>query len=103
MVAQFVKTLRRSGQRLLDRLQYKADLQCVRERPAHHIAREPVQNRNQAQPSATKPHIRDIHATNVIGIHRSDTAQQVGIDAMIRVAFAEIGPGATALIPISCI
>src|SRR3954469_15374640 len=83
----------RHPQSLLYGFEHKGDLQGVVQRPTEHIARKPVQNCDQVQPTPAQTHVCNVHSPDMIWMRRRHIPQQIGIDPMVGMRAAELRAG----------
>ena len=83
-------------QGLIDRIQHKRLFQRIVERPADNVPGVQIQHRHQIHPPRGQADIRDINRPDMIRLAGRDASQQIGIDAMLARAAAQIWPWANA-------
>ena len=81
-------------QGLTDRIQHKRLFQRIVKRPTDNVAGIQIQHRHQIHPPCGQADIRDINRPDMIRLASRDTPQQIGIDAMLMSAAAQIWPWA---------
>lgn len=73
--------------------QHQRQLQCVRQRPAHHRAAVPIQDRHQLQPAVPQADRGDGAPPDLLWWLRRHAAQQIGRAALLSCSVAELGAG----------
>src|SRR6266498_5055024 len=71
--------------------EHKVQFEGLTESPAQNITRVPIQHRSQVEPTMCQTDVSNIDTPNVIWMFRSHTAQQIGIDLVLRGWFAGVG------------
>lgn len=81
----------RLGQGPIHRFQHEGLFQGLAERPADHVAGEPVQDDHQVQPAAPQPDVGEVDAPDVIGVADGHLTQQIRINLALQDALAGMG------------
>ena len=77
--------------RLLQRLQTKGRVLCIRQHPRHHITAKPIENRDEKHKAPVQGNICHIGAPHVIRPVNHEIPQQIGIDRVSRMRPACVG------------
>jgi hypothetical protein len=77
----------------LDRLQHEREFQVIGERPTDYVARKPIQHCHQIHPARAETYVCDIDPPDMIWIGSPNAAQEIRIDLMLSVAFAQVRAG----------
>src|SRR5262249_45705153 len=80
-------------QRRIDGLQHERQFQGIRERPTQHVAGKPIQHRDQIHPARAQTDVCDIDPPDMIWIGSGHAAQEIRIDLLLSVAFAQVRAG----------